>query len=82
MRLIREPFGYRSRLKFALLVVDAQTDHPITVVNLTGIDVINLLGTVLLAGESCRAVVVNVLLGSVVEAPGAHGQNHFLLVAT
>jgi hypothetical protein len=47
-------------LKFALLVVIAQTDHPVTVVNLIGIDVIDLLGAVLLAGESGRAVVVNV----------------------
>src|SRR5438309_11895739 len=81
-RLMREPLGYRSGLKFALLVVKAQTDHPITVFNLTGIDVIDLLGTVLLAGESGRAVIVNVLLGCVGEAPGVHGQSHFLFIAT
>jgi hypothetical protein len=59
-------------LKFTLLVVKAQTDHPITVLNLISIDVIDLLAAVLLAGESGRAVVVNDLL---VKAGGASGLN-------
>ena len=80
-RLLREPLGYRSGLKFALLVVKAQTDHPITVLNLLGINVIDL-AAVLLAGESGRAVVVNDLLVKAGGAPSAHGQGGFLLVAT
>src|SRR5712691_9505356 len=72
-RLLREPLGYRSGLKFTLLVVKAQTDHPITVLNLIGIDVIDLLAAVLLAGESGRAVVVNDLLVKAGGAPGTHG---------
>ena len=49
-------------MEFAVLVVGASADHPITVLNLAGINLVDLFAAMLLTDPLGRAVVVNGLL--------------------
>src|SRR5438445_1365784 len=79
-RLPGEPLRDQSGVKFALLVVSAPADHPITVLNLAGINVVDLFTAVLLTGPLGRTVVVDDLLSA--RAPLTNGQRRFILIAT
>src|SRR5438445_13697919 len=67
-------------MQYAILVVSAYADHTITVLNLAGINVVDLFTVVLLAGPFGRAVVLDRLLGT--RAPLTNGQGRFILIAS
>src|SRR5437667_8099396 len=57
-RLMREPLGNQSCVKYAF-VPNASGDHPITIFDLAGINVVDLFAAVLLADPPSRAVVMH-----------------------
>src|SRR5438094_8603072 len=75
-----EPLRENSGVKFALLVVSAQADHPITVLNLAGINDFRVCTEVLLTNPLGRAVVMDGLLDA--RAPLTNGQRRFILIAS
>ena len=57
-RSMREPFGNQSRVKYTF-VPNASGNHPITIFDLAGINVVDFFAAVLLADPPSRAVVMD-----------------------
>src|SRR4029077_16095897 len=78
-RLMRESLGDDRGVEYAILVPSALADHSITVFNLAGINVVNLLAAVLLTDPSGRSGVGDSPL--LVRTHLANGQCRFILTA-
>src|SRR2546427_3305086 len=78
VRSLGEPLRDNSGVKFAFLVVSAQADHPITVLNLAGINDFRVCTEVLLTNPLGRAVVMDGLLDA--RAPLTNGKRRFILI--
>src|ERR1700680_1770860 len=72
-----ESLGDERGVEYAILAPSALADHSITVFNLAGINIVNLLAAVLLTDPLRRAVVSDVPL--LARTPLAKGQSRFIL---
>src|SRR5881396_773861 len=75
-----EPLRDEGGVHHAVLVPSSHADHPVVVIDLASIDVIDFLAAMLLTSEFGRAVVRNRLLHA--RAPLTNGQRGFVLVAS
>src|SRR6266571_2310264 len=66
-------------MEFALVIVIPQADHPVVILNLIGINDVDLFAAVLLTREFSRAVVMDGLLHT--RTGLAHGQRRLILIA-
>src|SRR5947199_2930804 len=75
-----EPLRDEGGVHHAVLVPSSHADHPVVVIDLASIDVIDFLAAMLLTSEFGRAVVRDRLLHA--RAPLTNGQRGFVLVAS
>src|SRR5438552_4593608 len=75
-----EPLRDESGVEHAVLVPSSHADHPVVVIDLASIDVVDFLAAMLLTSEFGRAVVRNGLLHA--RAPLTNCQRGFILIAS